>query len=118
MSLPFLRFDEYGAILPFFAANIVRGENSAIKAMLAGKPFLWDFYKEKNGAHVEKIEDFLTFVRPFFENGKDFETYTQATKAFNAIEFSRADARRCAEVLATPSEGLIRAFEKLSETIV
>ncbi|MFB0964097.1 MAG: elongation factor P maturation arginine rhamnosyltransferase EarP [Patescibacteria group bacterium] len=87
IPLPFARFDEYAAMLGNFSANVVRGENSAVKAMLAGKPFLWDFYKESNGAHVEKIMDFLEFVRPFFPSDGSFEKYASATRSFNSGDF-------------------------------
>lgn len=87
IPLPFARFDEYASMLGNFSANVVRGENSAIKAMLTEKPFLWDFYKESNGAHVEKITDFLEFVRPFFVTDAAFEKYASATRSFNAGTF-------------------------------
>lgn len=70
--------------------------------MLSGKPFLWDFYKEKNGAHVEKIEDFLAFVRPFFENEEKFDAYADATRAFNSPSFENEDARKCAGIFEMP----------------
>lgn len=113
IPLPFVRFDEYASILGNFDANVVRGENSAIKAMLAGKPFLWDFYKESNGAHVEKIADFLEFVRPFFSDAEKFEGYASATKLFNGKEFDADGANFCARALRTDSF----SFEKMSETV-
>lgn len=82
--------------------------------MLSGKPFLWDFYKESNGAHTEKIEDFIEFVRPFFEDRKSFEKYATATRAFNAENFGTDEARACAEVLMTGSA----PFERMSETVL
>ncbi len=113
IPLPFVRFDEYASMLGNFDANVVRGENSAIKAMLAGKPFLWDFYKESNGAHVEKIADFLEFVRPFFADAEKFEGYASATRLFNGKEFDADGANLCARALRTDS----LSFEKMSETV-
>lgn len=113
IPLPFARFDEYAAMLGNFSANVVRGENSAVKAMLAGKPFLWDFYKESNGAHVEKIADFLDFVRPFFTEESDFEKYASATRTFNAETFRPNEARECAEILT----GGTVPFEKMAEAV-
>lgn len=110
----FLRFDEYEAVLPLFDANVVRGENSAVKAMLAGKPFLWDFYKEKNGAHAEKIDDFLAYVEPFFEDSTDFLAYSEALRAFNADGFDARSANACACILSNVSEGMRNAFVKAS----
>lgn len=56
--LPFLTLETHSKFLGLCDANIVRGENSLVSAMLAGKPFLWDIYREKNGAHLEKMADF------------------------------------------------------------
>lgn len=113
IPLPYVRFDEYAPMLGNFGANVVRGENSAIKAMLAGKPFLWDFYKETNGAHAEKIDDFLDFVRPFFSDEERFANYADATRAFNAEIFSPETARKCADALRDTTE----SFENMAETV-
>lgn len=113
IRLSFVRFDEYASMLANFDMNVVRGENSAIKAMLAGKPFLWDFYKESNGAHEEKIGDFLDFVRPFFSDGGSFADYAEATRAFNAETFGPESARKCAEALM----GNAAPFVKMAETV-
>jgi hypothetical protein len=100
----------------------VRGENSAVKAMLAGKPFLWDFYKEKNGAHAEKIEDFLAFMEPFFPNAEDFRAYGKAIRTFNApgfaeSDFTESDARTCAEILTQPTFEMREAFGRVAESM-
>ncbi len=113
IPLPYVRFDEYASMLGNFSANVVRGENSAIKAMLAGKPFLWDFYKESNGAHEDKIGDFLDFVRPHFVDPRGFGNYSEAVRAFNAETFEPNAARKCADVLAGDPE----PFARMAETV-
>ena len=115
--LPFLRFDEYAEILGHFRANVVRGENSAVKAMLASKPFLWDFYKEKNGAHAAKIEDFLLFTEPFFERREDFETYAEATHVFNSDLFGKPEAETCLKILVRPSREMLCAFASMGKEV-
>lgn len=117
IPLPFLRFDEYAEILGHFRANIVRGENSAVKAILAGKPFLWDFYKEKNGAHAAKIEDFLLFTEPFFERREDFQTYAEATRAFNSDVFGKPEIETCLKILVRPSPETLRAFASMGKEV-
>lgn len=115
--LPFLRFDEYAAALRSFDANVVRGENSAIKAMLAGKPFLWDFYKESNGAHREKIADFLHFMEPFFIQPEDARKYGEAIWAFNAVSFGEFEAGKCSEALSDRSEEWLEAFRRSAKAV-
>jgi hypothetical protein len=62
IKVPFLPIRAYGELLKMCDANIVRWENSLVSAMLAGKPFLWDIYRERNGAHNEKMRDLGIYV--------------------------------------------------------
>lgn len=62
VSLPFLPLRIYGAFLKLCDVNIVRGENSLVSAIVSGKPFLWDIYRESNGVHLEKMSDFGEYV--------------------------------------------------------
>ncbi|MBS0435733.1 MAG: elongation factor P maturation arginine rhamnosyltransferase EarP [Proteobacteria bacterium] len=48
--------------------NFVRGEDSAVRAMWAGAPFVWQFYPQADGAHRAKLEAFLArFPAPCHE---------------------------------------------------
>lgn len=62
LQLPFLSMQEYYSLLQHCEANIVRGENSLIPALESKKAFYWDIYKESNGAHTQKIEDFSQYL--------------------------------------------------------
>ena len=39
--------------------NFVRGEDSVVRAIWAGKPFVWQLYPQDDGAHTAKMEAFL-----------------------------------------------------------
>jgi uncharacterized repeat protein (TIGR03837 family) len=39
--------------------NIVRGEDSFVRAQLAGKPFIWHIYPQEDRAHEVKLAAFL-----------------------------------------------------------
>lgn len=39
--------------------NFVRGEDSFVRAMWAGRPFVWHIYPQHDGAHVAKLAAFL-----------------------------------------------------------
>lgn len=39
--------------------NLVRGEDSAVRALWAGRPFLWQLYVQDDGAQWPKLEAFL-----------------------------------------------------------
>ena len=39
--------------------NLVRGEDSLVRAIWAGKPFVWQIYPQHDAAHHTKLEAFL-----------------------------------------------------------
>jgi uncharacterized repeat protein (TIGR03837 family) len=59
LSIPFVSQDEYDWVLSQCDFNIVRGEDSFIRAQLAGKPFLWHIYPQEDQAHEAKLAAFL-----------------------------------------------------------
>ena len=46
--------------------NIIRGEDSFVRAQYAGKPFFWHIYPQENQAHADKLEAFWSL---FWQNG-------------------------------------------------
>lgn len=83
INMPFLNIFEYYKFLYLCDKNIVRGENSLGESMLSGKEFLWDIYKEANGAHKEKIEDFSQYLLDTF-----WETIDEYIDIFSGINLS------------------------------
>ena len=59
LSIPFVSQDEYDWVLSQCDFNIVRGEDSFVRAQLAGKPFLWHIYPQEDLAHEAKLAAFL-----------------------------------------------------------
>jgi uncharacterized repeat protein (TIGR03837 family) len=59
ISIPFISQDEYDWVLSQCDFNIVRGEDSFVRAQLAGKPFIWHIYPQDDGAHKTKLAAFL-----------------------------------------------------------
>ena len=63
--LPWFSQDDYDRLLWACDLNFVRGEDSLVRALWAGKPFVWQIYPQHDGAHVAKLEAFLdTFPVP------------------------------------------------------
>ncbi len=56
---PFLSQADYDALLRRCAINIVRGEDSFVRAQLAGRPFVWHIYPQEDDAHLDKLTAFL-----------------------------------------------------------
>jgi uncharacterized repeat protein (TIGR03837 family) len=59
ISIPFVSQDEYDWVLSQCDFNIVRGEDSFVRAQLAGKPFIWHIYPQDDRAHEIKLAAFL-----------------------------------------------------------
>ena len=50
---------DYDSLLARMDINLVRGEDSLVRAMCAGKPLLWQIYPQHDGAHIPKLQAFL-----------------------------------------------------------
>lgn len=59
--MPQTAFDELLLACDF---NFVRGEDSLVRAIWAGKPFAWQLYPQHDGAHHDKLEAFLGQLQP------------------------------------------------------
>jgi uncharacterized repeat protein (TIGR03837 family) len=58
LALPWLSQDAYDTLLAGCGLNFVRGEDSAVRAQWAGRPFVWQLYPQEDGAHADKLEAF------------------------------------------------------------
>jgi len=59
VKLPFFTYDKYEELLALCDFNLVRGEDSFVRALLLGKPFLWHIYPQDENTHIKKLESFL-----------------------------------------------------------
>jgi len=60
-ALPQPGFDE---LLWACDLNFVRGEDSLVRALWAGQPFIWHIYPQDDGAHEHKLNAFLDWLQP------------------------------------------------------
>jgi len=59
IQLPFIPQEDYDWLLSRCDFNLVRGEDSFVRAQWAGKPFIWDIYPQSDRAHEIKLDAFL-----------------------------------------------------------
>ena len=59
VKLPFFTYDKYEELLALCDFNLVRGEDSFVRALLLGKPFLWHIYPQEENTHIKKLKSFL-----------------------------------------------------------
>ena len=60
--LPLLTQIEFDHLLWASDLNFVRGEDSLVRAIWAGKPFVWQIYPQVDGAHGPKLDAFLDLL--------------------------------------------------------
>lgn len=58
-DLPWLSQVDFDRLLWSADLNLVRGEDSLVRAIWAGRPFLWQLYPQQDGAHFAKSDAFL-----------------------------------------------------------
>ena len=62
--LPYLPQAEYDRLLWSCDLNLVRGEDSFVRAQWAGRPFVWQIYPQHDLAHADKLNAFLDRFPP------------------------------------------------------
>lgn len=60
--LPFVAQPLYDLLLAVCDLNFVRGEDSIIRAHWAGRPFIWQIYRQDDGVHLDKLHAFLDLM--------------------------------------------------------
>jgi uncharacterized repeat protein (TIGR03837 family) len=73
--LPFLSQADYDKLLAICDINFVRGEDSWVRAIWAGKPFIWQPYLQTEQTHITKLKAFLALFYGGFDNASRQSTY-------------------------------------------
>ncbi len=58
-ALPHLPQPEFDRLLRASDLNFVRGEDSLVRALWAGRPFVWHIYPQEDGVHADKLDALL-----------------------------------------------------------
>ena len=65
VALPWLSQPSFDRLLWSADLNFVRGEDSAVRALWARRPFVWQLYPQDDGAHAHKASAFLSLWRAY-----------------------------------------------------
>ncbi len=57
--IPFVSQPEYDQLLWMADVNFVRGEDSVVRGLWAGRPLVWQIYPQTEGTHLIKLEAWL-----------------------------------------------------------
>jgi uncharacterized repeat protein (TIGR03837 family) len=58
-TLPFVDQFRFDRLLWSCELNLVRGEDSLVRSLWAGKPMLWQIYEQEHGIHLDKLQAWL-----------------------------------------------------------
>lgn len=64
VRLPYLSQTDFDHLLWSADLNFVRGEDSLVRALWAGAPFVWQAYPQDDGAHSAKLEALMGQCQP------------------------------------------------------
>jgi uncharacterized repeat protein (TIGR03837 family) len=84
--MPYLSQQHYDSLLYFTDFNIVRGEDSLVRAILAGKPFIWNAYLQNEKYQKVKVDALCRVMENFFTDKTDYAHYYKLLMDFNDIE--------------------------------
>jgi uncharacterized repeat protein (TIGR03837 family) len=104
--LPFLPQTEFDHLLWAADVNMVRGEDSWLRAIWAGKPFVWQIYAQDDAAHHEKLAAFMQAaalpapVQAFWRGWNGLDTQIHAGDWQAVQESGAAFAQWRADLLA------------------
>jgi len=91
LLLPFLPQAEYDALLCSTDFNIVRGEDSLARAVLSGKPFIWNAYLQDAKYHKVKVAALTAMMQRFFDDEQLFSRFAALQEHFNDLAVEQGD---------------------------
>ncbi|MBU3694064.1 MAG: elongation factor P maturation arginine rhamnosyltransferase EarP [Rhodocyclaceae bacterium] len=94
---PFVDQDVYDALLADCDFNLVRGEDSFVRAQWAARPLLWAAYRQAEDAHHAKVEAWLarSAMPP---------AWAALTRWFNGDATAKSSTNACSETHSLPIE--------------
>jgi uncharacterized repeat protein (TIGR03837 family) len=93
--LPFVGQGDYDRLLWCCDFNVVRGEDSFVRAQWAGRPLIWHIYEQDDDAHWAKLDAFLALYLAGLSDGarqaltevwRDWNAGKDMTQGWNALE--------------------------------
>ena len=81
VMLPMVSQEEFDQYLWACDSLIIRGEDSFVRAQLAGKPFIWNIYPQTENTHIKKLHAFSSRIKPFYQ--EEWCLWNEANIAWN-----------------------------------
>jgi uncharacterized repeat protein (TIGR03837 family) len=85
VSLPWLAQPEYDRLLWASDLNFVRGEDSLVRAIWAGAPFVWQIYPQADGVHAAKLQALLDRLQALLDRLPAVPGLAELWRAWNGL---------------------------------
>ena len=66
VKIPFVPQQDFDKLLHLADCAVIRGEDSFVRAQLAGKPFFWHIYPQDENVHLDKLHAFWDKAHGFY----------------------------------------------------
>lgn len=99
--LPFVPQPDYDKLLWACDLNMVRGEDSWVRAQWAGRPFIWHIYPQDENLHHKKLRAFLQ------RYAIGIDSMTAFSLHWNGAALEKADWRALWDLLLTDMPALV-----------
>lgn len=86
VRLPFLDHDDFDRLLWACDLNLVRGEDSLVRAIWAGQAWLWHIYPQDDDAHVDKLQALCQQLAGDLGDSPALSLWTQALLAYGTCQ--------------------------------
>ena len=111
VKIPFIPQQDFDKLLHLADCAVIRGEDSFVRAQLAGKPFFWHIYPQDENVHLDKLHAFWDKAHGFYTpetasahrrlsddlNGGEALSATQRLECWQILQQHQNDWRRSAE---------------------
>lgn len=104
---------EYDQILLSSDLNLVRGEESVVRAMLVGKPFLWHIYVQDEDAHLVKLNSFFDRIQEYCATDKDAKDVVERVRALHLFYNGSTDVNEIPQEIF--NKDFMNRWKKLCE---
>lgn len=84
---PLISQQIYDSLLCCCDFNLIRGEDSLVRAICAAKPFIWNAYLQDNRYQKVKVNAFLENFQQYFEDSEVFNRYKELMEKYNDAQF-------------------------------
>ena len=83
VKVPFQSQSSYDLMVSLCDFNVVRGEDSLVRACVSGRPFLWHAYQQESDYQRVKVDALLETMKPFFFQNASWPAVKNLFLGFN-----------------------------------